>query len=263
MTDHRTKEILFCIVAVAGLASFPAFAQPVSCSNIQVHGTFTMQSNYVNESTTDPCFRLAGLDTLDMDGHTITCDTDGAGDCAVAVQVNGSGAKVKDGTIDGSDVDSFVVGIDSDKYPTVGSWDTHVQNVIVDGAGTAVYGAEKIENSVFKNITVACVGSPFRWPGGNSAFVKLNYCESSDDGMLITGPVTSGSPNVEKNYIRAANDGLRVSGNLDVEKNIIDAATPLTVTTILGYTPALSQNVCDDSDCEEPDDTPFTLNVNW
>lgn len=131
----------------------------------------------------------------------------------------------------------------------------------ITGAVVGVQGpGTETKNSTFWDVD-ACI-----WTGiGGSrmsanADILQNYCRSDAFGIAISGPVSGTPVTIERNYVRAVTGGIVAGGQAEVEKNIIDAGSPLLSIT----SPATKEkNLCDDDTlCPDPDSN-FTLNVDF
>ncbi len=254
---HELRTRLMILLAITVLTSVSTRGSAIEeCDDIALGpGTTTLQFDY-EVTGNGPCFRAdTANSTLDMDGHSITCNNTSS-DCSSAIDVDVDGFTIKDGLIE-SGTNDFTFAINAISPGIV--HDTRVLRMTIADAGTGIVGGEDIERSVFKGIQGACItyGLVRALDGG---LIDQNYCESGATGFAISGPAT-GSVTVRKNYIRALTTGFIVNQNLDIEKNIIDSADPFSVVSSSGVT--FSKNLCSDTDCDEPDDTPFTLNLNW
>jgi hypothetical protein len=211
------NSFLFPVTVTLVLLCLPSrsFGIPLDCSSTQyISGSTTLGSDYATTSTV-PCFSLSAGVNLNLGGHQIICNN--ANGCSTAIVRTGTGTTVRNGFIV-SGTGDWAIGID---HPGT------VQNVTIENANVAVFRPlTRVENSVFKNIKIACIVS-YGYSLAATGTVFQNYCMSQNEGMALSGSWSSPGPTVRRNYVQAVNAGIRNEQlNLQLQNNIIVGGSP-------------------------------------
>ena len=255
MTTRTAVMGMSAVLAIV-LSTTPTEGQ-VNCDTPTViSSNTTLANNFVKTvQEFEACIFVTGSAVLNMGGHTITCNS--ATGCGPAINVSGTG-RVHNGEIVAG-TGAWNVGAQCFNFGSSLWTDCEVSNMLIF-ANTGVAGGRTVDTTVFRDADV-CVDSSKRLTSGG--FYRQNFCSASNTGFVVTGP-TSGSFTVDRNFVRASTGtGVELDdGNLTMEHNIIDAATPIDDTN--GDTVILSENICSDlADCPEPTERGFSLSVDF
>ncbi len=259
MMTTRTSAILAagtCLLFV--LAATPSLALTNCDTTKTVPVSETLSDNYESTTGSAPCIEVTGSGvTLNCGGKEIRCSN--SSDCATAIKISASNVTLKN---------CLIVSNTGDWTTGVGTYDgflsfynADIFNIVVQDADIGVSGGGSVKDSVFSNMGLSCVNAGGFLTAAVGMDIQDNYCDSADDGFIVRGRTTGAAAEIDQNYVRATNAGIEINdGIVDIEKNIIDAATPLNLVDDTDVT--LTSNICDDiDDCPDPDDYPFGINL--
>jgi len=228
-----------------------------SCNGTQaISGNYTFGSDYEQTSGSADCFSITGTAVIDLNGHTITC-AQGGGCTGKAIAVSADNVTIKNGTIAGPWNYGIFNGVSG-----ATAYDLTVFNMVITGPSTGLFfPGDSTRKNVFINDTACIATFIVAMPEGGE--ILENYCDSGGTGIQANGPSSGTTADIRRNYIRTGDYGINFhSGIGTIRQNIIVEATdPILIG--VGATETVTQNLCDDVLCDQPDAAPFSLTLDW
>lgn len=250
----RLARLIRCAVVFVTCFAAAAVHGTDCTSGVSVPGSVTLIGDYTSTSASNTCLTITAANaTLDCNGHSLTCNN--AAGCGGGIYTEQTGVTIKNCRLL-SGTGNWGLAIANGTAAT-----THIFNNYIENPSVGITLGKTIEKNVIKNASGQCISSII-WAYPTASEVSQNYCSSTDDGFIMNGPSSGTAMNVHDNYIRSADVGILQGGLTEFTQNIIDAATPFSITNGAGA--SFADNMCGNATyCNDPSDAPFGLSTTF
>jgi hypothetical protein len=259
------------VIATAGL-TLADYDCTLSGVVVPSNTTMTLSQNYYCTGYSCTCFSVQSGATLELDGHSITCQATPPAACVNAISAS-TGAKIYGCKASGACSNGTTVGGVITSLPQKATWyygvfggDT-VQDVTIQGASVA--GASVVKN-VLNNVFQNCALGIQLYPGGSQGGARNNFVDGNAPG-IIGNPANSYTgiyvladvaiANLDHNFIRGyRGQGLYFAAgpySIGASDNIIGQGNPaysgVPVVQESGALVTYARNICTNSTkCPRP-----------
>lgn len=252
----RSRVSLRAVVALCVMMLAPrAGSAALNCPGTLGANYTASQDIAQTANTSTPCIS-AGVYTLNMNGHSILCQSSSG--CQTAVQTY-SGT-VKNGTI-ASNGGDWQTGINVDSATITNMTIQNADTGILFGLGVN-QPAPTVQKCSLENITGSCMVTASGKTLWEASVITQTFCTSSGDGISVdagTYTLTKPAADINNNYISAAGAGISATGtNVTIEQNIVPTGSPL-----ISSSGTLTKNICPDAGVCPPPSSNFSLSVNF